>query len=96
MTQTTEIRPATATLAELREARGLTRREMAARLDVTPPTIYKWEYGDAWPTIPKLPRMAEVLGVSITTLVLSLTDERGGGSRGAIRGEDGRPDVAVE
>lgn len=80
MTNTTELRPNIGTLAELREACGLTRKELAARLDVTPPTVYKWEDGTAAPVLKKLPRMAEVLGVSITDLVLSLVEERGGGA----------------
>lgn len=67
-------------LRVLREDAGHSQRSFAAALDVTPPTIYKWEDGTAWPTIRKLPRMAEVLGVSITDLVLTLIDERGGGS----------------
>ena len=34
--------------------------------------VYAWEDGRAWPTIDKLPRLAEALGVDVSSLVDSL------------------------
>lgn len=52
----------------LREKMGITQVELAARLNVTQPTIAMWETGEAMPRADKLPELARVLGCSIDEL----------------------------
>lgn len=48
---------------------GLTRRQLAAQLDVTEATIWGWETGDRLPGDPNvLPRLARLLGVELVEL----------------------------
>ena len=59
-----------ATLMELRNRAGLTRRQMAAELGVTEKTIYVWETGPNTPrlTVAQTRRLLEVLNCSIADL----------------------------
>ena len=69
-------------LRTLREAAGLTKPAMAEAMSVALGVVYHWEDGRAWPTIDKLPRMAELLGVSLDDLVASLILTRRRGQTG--------------
>ena len=53
----------------LREARGLTQAELAARIDVSSKTVSKWETGKGLPDISLLEPLAAVLGVSVMELM---------------------------
>ena len=66
------LTPPAPELRTLREAAGLTKPEMAAAASSTLAAVYAWEDGRAWPTIDKLPRIAQALGVDMGTLVASL------------------------
>lgn len=66
------LAPPVPELRTLREAAGLTKPEVAAAVSSTLAAVYAWEDGRAWPTIDKLPRLAEALGVNVAALVDSL------------------------
>lgn len=66
------LTPPAPELRTLRETAGLTKPELAAAVSSTLPAVYAWEDGRAWPTIDKLPKLAEALGVDVNALVASL------------------------
>ncbi|MBA7523034.1 hypothetical protein ES705_15157 [subsurface metagenome] len=49
-------------LRKLREKAGLTQPQLAAKLDVHPATIHRWEKGEHVPHRWLLERLSEVLG----------------------------------
>jgi len=56
-------------LAQLREAAGLSQRQLAEKLDVPISNITFWERNDKPPRAEMLPKMAEALGVSVDVLL---------------------------
>ena len=52
-------------IKHLREAAGMTQAELAARMQLTTPSITKWELGRANPTYDNLIQLAEIFGVSL-------------------------------
>ena len=52
-------------IKQLREAAGMTQAELAARLQLTTPSVTKWELGRANPTYDNLIQLAEIFGVSL-------------------------------
>jgi transcriptional regulator with XRE-family HTH domain len=58
------------TIRELRNARGWTQLELAARLAVTPVTVYNWERGRYEPRASQLRQLAQVFGVSMDEIAL--------------------------
>ncbi|MBQ6899006.1 MAG: helix-turn-helix transcriptional regulator [Clostridia bacterium] len=56
-------------LAAARKAKGLTQDDFAKHLDVTPQAISKWENNLSCPDILLLPKISEILGVSIEELL---------------------------
>ncbi|MBR0400702.1 MAG: response regulator [Mogibacterium sp.] len=59
----------------LRVKKDLTQAELAERLNITDKAVSKWERGLSFPDILLLPKLAEVLGVSVGDLI-SRYDER--------------------
>lgn len=57
------------TIRQLREAKGLTQKQLAAQLSVSDKTISKWETGRGLPDIGILMELAAVLGVSVQELL---------------------------
>ena len=55
-------------LASARAAADLSLSEFARRVGVKPPTACGWESGRYSPTIDRVPRIAEVLGVGVSDL----------------------------
>lgn len=56
-------------IERLRKDRGMTRPELAARLGVTPGTVYQWErYGNK-PGVESVFRMMEIFNVSLDYLL---------------------------
>ena len=51
-------------LAELRKRRGITQKELAETLLVSPQTISKWENGMTCPDLEMLVRLTEYFGVT--------------------------------
>ena len=60
-------------LSVARKAKGLTQEDFAKYLDVTPQAISKWENNLSCPDILLLPKISEILGVSIEELLTGST-----------------------
>ena len=56
-------------LRELRENRGLSQRQVAERLNVSPGAVARWELGDNKPTMDNLLALAALLECSTDTLL---------------------------
>ena len=67
-----------ARLKMYRKRRSFTQRDIAERLFVTEQVVSKWETGRCYPDVQKLCALAEVLGVSLDSL-LENNDESNGG-----------------
>lgn len=57
------------TIAELRKNRGMTQKELAEQMNVTDKAVSKWERDLSCPDIHSIPRLAEVLEVSVEELM---------------------------
>ncbi|MDI9489478.1 MAG: helix-turn-helix transcriptional regulator [Bacillota bacterium] len=64
MTNTIENR-----ISQSRKEKGITQEEMAERLGVTPQAVSKWENDISYPDILLLPKIAEILDVSVDVLL---------------------------
>ncbi len=60
-------------LASARKTKGLTQDDFAKYLDVTPQAISKWENNLSCPDILLLPKISEILGISIEELLTGST-----------------------
>lgn len=56
-------------IAQLRKEKGMTQLELAGLMGVTDKAVSKWERDLSYPDITTLPRLAEVLGVSVDELL---------------------------
>lgn len=56
-------------LCSLRKAKGMTQKQVADGLGVQPKTVSKWETGHGFPDTSLLADLAELLGVSVDTLL---------------------------
>ena len=56
-------------IKRLRAEKGMSQKELAIRLSVSPQAVSRWENGLAYPDIEMLPRIAELYGVSLDTLM---------------------------
>lgn len=76
-----------ARLAALRKAASLSQYELARLIGVPQPNIAFWEQSEKPPRSEVLPKMAEVLGVSVEDLLhtSSTTTKRQGGPTGKVR-----------
>lgn len=74
-------------IAQARQARGLTQRELAEKIGVTDKAVSRWETGRGFPEASVLQGLAEALGVSVTELVR--------GERAAPEEAGGQADRAV-
>ena len=57
------------TIAELRKGKGLTQLELANMMNVTDKAVSKWERDISYPDTASIPRLAEILGVSVDDLL---------------------------
>ena len=64
------------TLTRLRTARGLTQAELAAKLGVTDKAVSKWERNLSCPDIAAIPKLADILGISVEELLRARTAEQ--------------------
>lgn len=60
-------------IQKYREERGMNRNEFAELLNVTPPTVHRWETGVRTPDIATLIKIANILGVNIGELMAPLS-----------------------
>ena len=66
-------------IKKLREAAGMTQADLAARLQLTTPSVTKWELGRANPTYDNLIQLAEIFGVSLDEVAGRKTSAQKGG-----------------
>ena len=62
-----------AMIAALRKEKGMTQLELAKELGVTDKAVSKWERDLSCPDISSIPKLAQVLGVSVEELMQSKT-----------------------
>lgn len=56
-------------ISALRKEKGLTQKEVADRLNITDKAVSKWERDLACPDTQTIPKLAEILGVSLEELL---------------------------
>ena len=56
-------------ISALRKEKGLTQKELADMLNITDKAVSKWERDVACPDTMTIPRLAEILGVSVEELM---------------------------
>ena len=56
-------------IAQLRKEKGYTQEDLAQMLEVSPQAVTKWENDLTCPDISSLPKLAQILGVSVDTLL---------------------------
>lgn len=66
-----------AMISSLRKEHGMTQAELAERMGVTDKAVSKWERDLSCPDISSLPRLAEVLEVSVEELVRAKNGRQG-------------------
>ena len=57
------------TISTLRKEKGMTQKELADMLSITDKAVSKWERDIACPDTMTIPRLAEILGVSVEELM---------------------------
>ena len=62
-------------IAHLRRERELKQDELAAKLDVSPQAVSKWENDQTCPDITALPKLSEILGVTVDELLTGKKEE---------------------
>lgn len=72
-------------VAELRKEKGMTQADLAEKMGITDKAVSKWERDLSYPDIASIPRLAEILGVSVDEL-LSL--KRPDGEKGKTKAEE--------
>ena len=65
-----------ARIAELRKEKGMTQLELAQQMGVTDKAVSKWERDLSCPDINTIPRLAQVLGVSMDELMQIYTSDK--------------------
>ena len=58
-----------AKISELRKGKGLTQAQLAEQMAVTDKAVSKWERDLSCPDISSIPKLAEILGVSVEQLM---------------------------
>ncbi len=56
-------------VSQFRKVKGITQEEMAEKLGVTPQAVSKWENDISYPDILLLPKIADMLGVTVDELL---------------------------
>ena len=57
------------TIEEARKAKGLTQEQLAKMLGITQGAIAQWENGLTHPSFEMLPKLAEILGMTVDELI---------------------------
>jgi len=68
-------------IAQLRKQQGMTQLELAGKMSVTDKAVSKWERDLSCPDINSLPKLAEVLGVTVEELMQSQSARQTSGDR---------------
>lgn len=61
-------------IAGLRKEKGMTQLELAEKMGVTDKAVSKWERNLSCPDIQSIPKLAQILGVSVEDLLQSKQD----------------------
>ena len=56
-------------ISTLRKEKGMTQKQLADLLNITDKAVSKWERDIAWPDTQTIPKLAEILGVSVEELM---------------------------
>ena len=56
-------------IKQLREADGMSQRELGERIGISGPAVAMWESGENRPSLTNLEKLADVLGVSIDAIL---------------------------
>lgn len=56
-------------ISTLRKENGMTQKQLADMLNITDKAVSKWERDIAWPDTQTIPKLAEILGVSVEELM---------------------------
>lgn len=85
-------------IQSLRKERGLTQKQLADAVGVTPQAVSKWETDESCPDITALPLLAGVLGVSVDSLLGGdgAAEVKTGVVRDAASGEGGKKEKAYK
>ena len=59
------------TISLLRKEKGMTQSELAEKMNVTDKAVSKWERNLSCPDINSIPKLAEILGISVEELLKS-------------------------
>ena len=54
---------------EMRTRKGLTQKELAEECNVTDKAVSKWERGEGCPDVTVLPKLAEIFGIEVESLM---------------------------
>lgn len=65
-----------ARIRKIREARSLPRERLAAQLELSAVTLYHWEFGFTEPSVTRIYRIADALGVRVADLFPSDLEPR--------------------
>ena len=71
-------------ISQLRKEKKLTQKELADQLGVTDKAVSKWERGLSFPDISLLPKLANLLGVTVNDLVNNEKEQSTSPAEGAI------------
>ena len=80
-------------VAVLRKERGMTQLELAEKMGVTDKAVSKWERDLSFPDVSSIPKLAEILGVSVDELMQVKAESKDDASKKKI---DGIIDVAFK
>ncbi len=69
-------------ISTLRKEKGMTQKELADQLNITDKAVSKWERDVACPDVNTIPKLAEILGVSLEEL-MNAKSVQGGTHKGA-------------
>ena len=65
-------------IANRRKELGLTQKDLAEKLNITDKAVSKWERGIACPDTAAIPKLAQILGISIEELMTAKPAETSG------------------
>ena len=75
-----------AAIRSLRETKGMTQEDLAARIHVSAKAVSKWETGKGFPDVSLLEPLAEALGISVIELLSGCTVRNRNRSANMLRG----------
>ena len=68
-------------VAALRKEKGMTQLELAEKMGVTDKAVSKWERDLSFPDVSSIPKLAEILGVSVDELMQVKAESKEGTSK---------------